>query len=65
MTNVRGQSLGWNMVALIYKKFNEEQLLLETFSPKMHIERDVCKKLIFKFSNYRWGQWGFNMWFGT
>ncbi len=34
------------MVALIDKKFNEEQLLLETFSPKMHIERDICKKLI-------------------
>ncbi len=31
------------------KKFNEEQLLLETFFLKMHIERDIRKKLIFKF----------------
>ncbi len=42
--------LGWNIVVRIDKKFNEEQLLLDTFLPKMHIERDICKKLIFKFS---------------
>ncbi len=34
------------MMILIDRKFNEEQLLLETFSPKMHIERDICKKVI-------------------
>ncbi len=34
---------------LIVRKFNEEQLFLETFFPKMHIERDIHKKLIFKF----------------
>ncbi len=38
------------MVALIDKKFNEEQLLLETFSPKMQTGRDICKKLMFKSS---------------
>ncbi len=30
----------------INRKFNEEQLLLEIFFPKMHIERDNRKKLI-------------------
>ncbi len=34
------------MKVLIDKKFNEEQLLLETFFPKMHIERDIRKKVI-------------------
>ncbi len=34
------------MVVLIDRKFNEEQLLLETFFPKMHIERDMSKKVI-------------------
>ncbi len=34
---------------LIDRKFNKEQFLLETFFPKIHIERDVHKKLIFKF----------------
>ncbi len=29
------------MTVLIDRKFNEEQLLLETFFPKMHIERDI------------------------
>ncbi len=36
-------------MALIDMKFNEEQLLLEIFFPKMHIELDILKKLIFKF----------------
>ncbi len=34
---------------LIDRKFNEEQLLFETFFPKMHIEQNMCTKLIFKF----------------
>ncbi len=34
---------------LIDRKFKEEQLLLETFFPKMHTERNIHKKLIFKF----------------
>ncbi len=34
------------MMLLIDMKFNEEQLLLETFFPKMHIERDIRKKVI-------------------
>ncbi len=34
------------MVVLIDRKFNGEQLLLETFSPKIHIERGIRKKLI-------------------
>ncbi len=34
------------MMVLIDRKFNEEQLLFETFFPKMHIERDICKKVI-------------------
>ncbi len=34
------------MMALIDRKFYEEQLLLETFFPKMHIERDIHKKVI-------------------
>ncbi len=29
------------MIVLIDRKFNEEQFLLETFFPKMHIERDI------------------------
>ncbi len=37
------------MIVLIDRKFNEGQLLLETFFPKMHIEWDIRKKLIFKF----------------
>ncbi len=37
------------MIVVIHRKFNEGQLLLETFIPKMHIERDILKKLIFKF----------------
>ncbi len=37
------------MMVLIDRKFNEEQLLLETFLPKMHIERDIRKKI-----NSRW-----------
>ncbi len=37
------------MIALIYMKFNEKHLLVETLSLKMHIERDIRKKLIFKF----------------
>ncbi len=41
--------LGYNMMALIDRKFNEEQLLLETFFPKMHVERNIREKLIFKF----------------
>ncbi len=35
------------MMVLIDRKFNEEQLLLETFLPKMLIEH--YKKVIFKF----------------
>ncbi len=34
------------MMVLIGKKFNEEQLLLETFFPEMHIKRDIRKKVI-------------------
>ncbi len=34
------------MMVLIHRKFNEEQLLLEIFFLKMHIERDICKKVI-------------------
>ncbi len=34
------------MMVPIDRKFNEEQLLLETFFPKMHVERDICKKVI-------------------
>ncbi len=37
------------MMVLIDRLFNEEQLLLKTFSTKMHFERDIRKKLIFKF----------------
>ncbi len=33
----------------IDRKFNEEQLLLETFSLKMHVERHLRQKIIFKF----------------
>ncbi len=33
------------MMVLIDRKFNEEQLLLEAFFPKMHIERDIRKKV--------------------
>ncbi len=33
------------MTVLIDRKF-EEQLLFEAFFPKMHIERDICKKVI-------------------
>ncbi len=29
------------MMVLIDRKFNEEQLLLKTFFPKMHIEQDI------------------------
>ncbi len=36
------------MTVLIDRKFNEEQLLLETFFPKMHIEREIRKKVIFR-----------------
>ncbi len=35
-------------MVLIDRIFNEEQLLLETFFPKMHIERDIRKKVILK-----------------
>ncbi len=35
-------------MVLIDRKFNEEQRLLETFFPKMHIERDNRKKVIFR-----------------
>ncbi len=42
----RPLSLGQNMMVLIDRIFNEEQLLFETFFPKMHIERDICRKLI-------------------
>ncbi len=39
------------MIVLIDREFNEEQFLLgNIFSPKMHIERDIRKKLIFKFT---------------
>ncbi len=34
------------MMVLIDRKFNEEQLLLETSFPKMHIERDIRQKVI-------------------
>ncbi len=34
------------MMELIDRKFNDEQVLLETFFPKMHIERDIRKKVI-------------------
>ncbi len=34
------------MMVLIDRKFNEEQLLLETFFPKMHVERYIRKKLM-------------------
>ncbi len=34
------------MMVLIDRKFNEEQLFLETFFPKMHIERDIRKKVV-------------------
>ncbi len=34
------------MMVLIDRKFNEEQLLLETFFQKMHIERDIREKLV-------------------
>ncbi len=34
------------MMDLIDRKFNEEQLLFETFFLKMHIERDIRKKVI-------------------
>ncbi len=34
------------MMVLVDRKFNEEQLLLETFFPKMHFERDIRKKLM-------------------
>ncbi len=37
------------MMVLIDREFNQEQLLLETFFPKMHIVRDTYKKVIFKF----------------
>ncbi len=33
-------------MVLIDRKFIEEQLLLETFFPKVHIERDIRKKVI-------------------
>ncbi len=36
------------MMVLIDRDLNEEQLLLETFFPKMHIERDNRKKVIFR-----------------
>ncbi len=38
--------LGENMMVLIDRKCNEEQLLLKTFFPKMHIQRDIGKKVI-------------------
>ncbi len=34
------------MMVLIDRKFNEEQLLIEIFFPKMHTELDICKKVI-------------------
>ncbi len=55
----------------IDRKFNKEQLLPEIFFPKMHIERDVCKKLIsggFKLplkKSSRWRSKGFNTLFRT
>ncbi len=63
------------MIVLIYRKFNEEQFLLETFFTKMYIERDIHKKLIFfkfilgvktpiKKSSW-WGSGRFNMLFRT
>ncbi len=36
------------MMVRIDRKFKEEQLLLETFFPKTHIERDIHKKVISK-----------------
>ncbi len=37
------------MIVLIDRKFNKEQLLLETLFPKVYINRDIREKLIFKF----------------
>ncbi len=34
------------MLVLIDRKFKEEQLLLESFFPKMNIEQDIRKKVI-------------------
>ncbi len=39
-------NLGQIMMVLINREFNEEEVLLETFFPKMHIERDIRKKQI-------------------
>ncbi len=56
------------MMVLIDRKFNEEQLLLEAFLPKMLIERDIRKKVIQKSTpgglkphkkSFRWGERGF------
>ncbi len=53
----------------IDRKFNEEQLSFETFSLKMHIERDIRKILISGGSNLhkknapRGGSNGFNILF--
>jgi len=51
-------------MVLIDRKFDEEQLLLETFFTKIHIERDICKQLHFEGLKppinkiYRWGAGG-------
>ncbi len=39
------------MMVRIDRKFSKEQLLLKTFLPKMHIERDIRKKQISGGSN--------------
>ncbi len=58
-------------MVLIDRKFDEEQLLLETFFPKMHIEQDIHKKVISGGSKAPQkkgpgeGSGGFNMLFRT
>ncbi len=53
------------MMVLVNRKFNEEELLLETFFPKMHIEGDICKKVTsrglkpYKKAPGGWGEWEF------
>ncbi len=56
-------------MVLIDRKFNEEQLLLKTFFPKMHIERDIRTNLggvsnLHKKATGE-GSGGFNMCFGS
>ncbi len=41
------------MTVLIDRQFNEEKLLLETFFPKMHVERDIREK-----TNLQIHSWG-------